>query len=384
MKRGFKFPAALLCVIAAVWLCAGAAIAVENPFWDVSEDAEYYDAVLWAYANNVTSGVTADSFAPKASCNRGQVVTFLWRAYGRPEPKTTSNPFADVRPDSYCYKAVLWAVENGITTGTGPTSFSPANPCTYAHVLAFLWRANGKPEPEWDTPIGNAWYAQAVSWANENDLLGGFSFDPSAPCPRACIVAYLYRNQTEASESVWATLENLKSARIFDQTLQEAIEEGWEDEWLFLYFEGESEESTEMSGIADATILQANLSQAISEGWAEEWIDMYYHAFTDKLSDGALTGTWTDKGLENGEVTYLAEMYAIQRGNECAFSVGYRGGHAYVYRGTLENGVVDCMGVFIRRGELLMTGIECQIRVEGDTLFWDSEEGEQIRFYRDA
>ena len=379
--RKLKFPLALLCAFAAICLCAGAARAVGNPFEDVSEYDDYYDAVMWAYANDVTSGVTADTFAPKATCNRGQVVTFLWRASGRPEPKTASNPFTDVRQDSYCYKAVLWAVENGITNGTSATTFSPTNPCTYAHVVTFLWRANGQPsEPTSD----NAWYAEAVSWANERGLLAGYSFNPAAPCPRACIVIYLYRNETGLSESAWEMLEKLAAADVFEKTLEEAIEGEWDEEWLFNYFAGESEEETAMSDIIDAEILETTFAGAFAEGWAEDWLDMYYHAFTDALSVDGLSGRWFDEGIDwdEDEPRHVSSLWVVQKGSACAFRVYYRGGHSYVFRGNLENGVADCMGIYIHRGELEETEIESQFRVEGKSLLWISESDEEMRYYR--
>lgn len=163
-----------------------------NPFTDVAKDAYYYDAVLWALENNVTTGTTDTTFSPNATCTRGQVVTFLWRAAGCPEPITTENPFTDVTEKDYYYKPVLWAVEHGITTGTSATTFSPGDTCTSAHVVTFLcrWR-NGK----FSTRDGATWYSAAVDWANSQNLLEGMgkAFDPTAPSPRADIVTYIYR-----------------------------------------------------------------------------------------------------------------------------------------------------------------------------------------------
>lgn len=163
-----------------------------NPFTDVAKDAYYYDAVLWALENNITTGTTATTFSPNATCTRGQVVTFLWRAVGCPEPITTENPFTDVTEKDYFYKPILWAVEHGITTGTSDTTFSPGDTCTSAHVVTFLcrWR-NGK----FSTQGGDTWYSAAVDWANSQNLLDGMgkAFDPTAPSPRADIVTYIYR-----------------------------------------------------------------------------------------------------------------------------------------------------------------------------------------------
>lgn len=134
-------------VVTFLWRSQGqpAPTSNSNPFVDVQPGAFYYDAVLWAVENNITTGTGANTFSPDASCTRGQVVTFLWRSQGQPAPMSSNNPFADVRSDAYYYNAVLWAVENGITTGTGADTFSPDNMCTRAHVVTFLWRSQGQP-----------------------------------------------------------------------------------------------------------------------------------------------------------------------------------------------------------------------------------------------
>lgn len=171
-----------------------------NPFTDVPVDAYYHDAVLWALEKNITTGMTETTFGPTQTCTRGQVATFLWRAKGCPEPETKENPFKDVKETDYFFKAVLWAYENGITTGTSETAFSPNGTCTSAQVVTFLWRANGKPAAEY---TGTEYYAEAVAWANANGLLEGTAtpFTPSAPSPRADIVTYLYRDLSEDNRS---------------------------------------------------------------------------------------------------------------------------------------------------------------------------------------
>lgn len=163
-----------------------------NPFTDVPNDVYYHDAVLWAYENNITNGTSATTFSPDSTCTRGQVVTFLWRACGNPEPETTNNPFTDIKEEDYYYKAVLWAVEKGITIGTSATTFSPADTCTSGQVVTLLWRANGSPVATTD---GAEYYSEAVAWAKSSNLLEGTSatFDPKNACPRADIVTYIYR-----------------------------------------------------------------------------------------------------------------------------------------------------------------------------------------------
>ena len=170
----------------------------ENPFTDVPSGAYYYDAVLWAVENGVTDGVTATLFAPDAACTRAQIVTFLWRAAGSPEPNGTS-AFTDVPAGAYYAKAVAWAVENGITTGTSDTTFSPDAPCTRGQSMTFLYRARkGAANASTgftDVPAG-AYYAAPVAWAVENGITNGTgtaTFSPDAPCTRAEIVTFLYR-----------------------------------------------------------------------------------------------------------------------------------------------------------------------------------------------
>ena len=120
-------------------------IPVPPPFEDVEPDGYYRDAVEWAVENGVTTGTSKTTFSPNKACTRAEAVTFLWRAAGSPEPKSASNPFVDVKADDYFYKPVLWAVEQGITNGMDLTHFGPDVPCTRAHVVTFLWRSHDKP-----------------------------------------------------------------------------------------------------------------------------------------------------------------------------------------------------------------------------------------------
>ena len=175
-----------------------------NPFVDVKEGAFYYDAVLWAVnaVPQITNGTDATHFSPKATCKRCQVVTFLWRAMGQPEPTTTVNPFKDVRESAYYYKAVLWAVENGITNGVDPTHFGPDRGCTRGQVVAFLWRAEGEPKPKsLNNPFSDVaegkFYYDAVLWANGMNITNGTDathFSPDATCTRGQIVTFLMRD----------------------------------------------------------------------------------------------------------------------------------------------------------------------------------------------
>ena len=174
-------------------------------FADVKEpSAFYYEPVYWAYEHEpqITNGTDATHFSPNKTCTRAQVVTFLWRANGSPEPKKKVNPFNDVKPDAYYYKAVLWAVEKGITNGTGPNAFSPDKGCTRGQVVTFQWRSNGQPEPKAaNNPFTDvkpdAYYYKAVLWAVENGITNGTSpnkFSPDKTCTRGQIVTSLYRD----------------------------------------------------------------------------------------------------------------------------------------------------------------------------------------------
>ena len=169
-----------------------------NPFADVKEEAYYYNAVLWAAENGITDGTSDTAFSPDAPCTRAQIVTFLWRAAGSPESKNTSG-FADVSADSYYAKAVAWAVENGITTGTGDEKFSPDVTCTRAQSVTFLFRAIGKLSDSKtgfsDVPT-DSYYTNAVAWAVANGVTNGVGdnlFGPDNSCTRAQIVTFLYR-----------------------------------------------------------------------------------------------------------------------------------------------------------------------------------------------
>ena len=169
-------------------------------FTDVSVKEYYFDAIAWAVKNAITEGVNDTIFAPGASCTRAQMVTFLWRANGSPEPTVTELPFTDVAVDAYYAKAVLWAVENGITTGTSDTTFDPDGVVTRAEAVTFLWRAAGNPAADgklFADVESTKYYAEAVRWAVANGVTKGVSdtsFAPGSACTRAQIVTFLYRD----------------------------------------------------------------------------------------------------------------------------------------------------------------------------------------------
>lgn len=173
----------------------------QNPFIDVDENEYYYNAVLWAFENGVTTGSDETHFNPFDSCTRAQAITFLWRANGMPEPSITSNPFIDITSSDYYYKAVLWAFENSVTSGLDSSHFAPSNTVTRKEFITFLWRANGTPEPSItenpfvDVP-NDEYYTKAVLWAFENGITTGSDknhFQVDEECVRAHVVTFLYR-----------------------------------------------------------------------------------------------------------------------------------------------------------------------------------------------
>ena len=177
------------------WLRAGAL-----PFEDVPEGSFCYEAVAWALDKGITTGISETIFDPLGQCGRATVVIFLWRAAGCPAPTTTVSPFTDVKADDWYAPAVLWAVEQGITTGTSETTFSPFEVCNRTTVVTFLWRYMGEPEATVscgfsDVPAG-AWFEAPINWAVENGVtngIGGNLFDVLGVCNRAQVVTFLYR-----------------------------------------------------------------------------------------------------------------------------------------------------------------------------------------------
>ena len=177
---------------------------VENPFTDVPEDSFYFSPVLWAVENGITTGASETTFNPGGECMRAHVVTFLWRAAGSPEPVSNVNPFVDVKESDFYYKAVLWAVEKGITNGSDGTHFNPFGICNRAQVVTFLYRAFGSPavesesNPFTDVPTVG-WFTAPVLWAVQNGITNGLSadsFGPNSPCNRAQVVTFLHRAYT--------------------------------------------------------------------------------------------------------------------------------------------------------------------------------------------
>jgi hypothetical protein len=160
-----------------------------NPFVDVFESDSFYDAVLWAYyaEPQITNGMDKTHFEPMTTATRAHIVTFIWRAMGCPEPTLTECPFEDIEEGDYFYKAVLWAYEKGIVKGTDETHFTPKQTCSTAHIATMLYRALGAGT--------DGWYEEAGEWATQKGFLKDMDLTvgTDVECPRCAIVTFLYR-----------------------------------------------------------------------------------------------------------------------------------------------------------------------------------------------
>ena len=172
-----------------------------NVFSDVKAGKYYELPVAWAFGNAVTSGTDAAHFSPNQTCTRAQVVTFLWSAMKKPTPDPQNAPFVDVKKSAYYYQAVLWAYQNGVTRGVDATHFGPRQPCTRAQVVTFLWSALGRPEPTIESCAfvdakPKDYFYRPMLWAVENGITSGIDashFGPNLPCTRAQVVTFLFQ-----------------------------------------------------------------------------------------------------------------------------------------------------------------------------------------------
>lgn len=198
MRKGGAVLLMLVLVLSCITIPVGAE---ENAFRDVCEGDYFYAPVLWAVNNGITSGIGDGQFGPSNACTRGQVVTFLWRAAGSPEPSAISHEFADVGVQDYYYKPVLWAVEKGITAGVGGGRFGPEQTCTRGQIVTFLWKFKNPPESDivitkFIDVDSRAYYARAVAWAVDNGVTAGVSeyrFGPEQTCTRGQVMTFLYK-----------------------------------------------------------------------------------------------------------------------------------------------------------------------------------------------
>ena len=198
-------------------------------FSDVKASDYFHDPVQWAVKNGITSGTSANTFSPNATCTRGQVATFLYAA-AKGSPTHATNRFSDIRPADYYYKPVLWAVENGITSGTSASTFSPNDGCTRGQVVTFLWRAAGSPQPnstynKFKDVTSSDYYFKAVLWAAEQGITGGTSqttFSPNQQCTRGQIVTFLHHYYGDVNTEPPVVTPSLWDSR-FDLPTQSEI-----------------------------------------------------------------------------------------------------------------------------------------------------------------
>ena len=193
---------AMILVIAIFSVMCFSVEAITNPFTDINKNDYFYEPVLWGLERGVTEGTSATRFSPYADCTRAQIVTFMWNAAGKPEPKRTTCQFTDVEQEKWYYKPVLWAVEQGITNGMTKTEFKPNDKCTRAQIVTFLWRYGNKryAQPhitgQFSDVKSSDYFFQAVRWALEAEITVGTSnttFSPNKICSRAQAITMLYR-----------------------------------------------------------------------------------------------------------------------------------------------------------------------------------------------
>ena len=187
-----------------------------NPFIDVESDDYFYSPVMWAVENGVANGTAPNKFSPDMTCTRAHAVTFMWRAMGSPAPTGSDNPFNDVKSSAYYYNAVLWAVEAGIVNGMAPGKFVPDGNCTRGQIVTMLYRLAGEPQPIGAPDLFNdvkesAYYYKAVTWAVAEGITNGAAvgkFLPDNACTRGQIVTFLYRDLVGAKINITAQPEN--------------------------------------------------------------------------------------------------------------------------------------------------------------------------------
>ena len=317
-KRIFTLLLAVLLLTAVLPLTA---LADDLPFTDVAPGDYCYDAVAWAFENEITNGTSATTFGPESTCTRGQVVTFLWRAMGRPEPESDYNPFTDVAPGTYYEKPILWAVEQGITNGMPETTFEPDTICQHSHILTFMWRANGRREVGAPAPITegwpDSWYNGPVSWAWYNGMLEGQeeSFDPLAPCPRGRTVFYLYR------------LLELGSEVVADLDLADVI-----GTWKLYSFENEGYEAlAEEDGIEQYILVKADGSGMLVS--VDDYEGRQEFPFSELLTTeyGTLKFVYFRYGINISSEIYEAGGDVMRVGSYWTNSDGTLGGNDCVY-----------------------------------------------------
>lgn len=222
-------------IVSANWLLKTVLINVRVGFSDVDPSMYYYDSVYWALDHGITGGMNATDFMPESICTRGQIMTFLWKINGSPEPDLSDNPFTDVSSNRFFYKPILWAYQIGLTAGKSDTLFAPDDPCTRGQVMTFLWKCQKNLEKR-DIPFKDvsrsAYYYHPVKWAYHQGITTGTSpenFSPNAPCTRGQIVTFLYQCRDNRMD-----IYDKNKVDAFDDLTVAALDEaGWTLEGAF-------------------------------------------------------------------------------------------------------------------------------------------------------
>ncbi len=375
----------------------------ENPFTDVPDGEYYAESVGWAINHGpaVTMGTSDTTFEPNATCTRGQIVTFLWRALGEPAPTIKANPFTDVKTDDYFYSAVLWAVENGVTQGVDATHFGPNQGCTRGQVVTFMWRAFGQPEPTTTTNAftdvkADQYYYKAVLWAVENGITKGTSdttFEPNATCTRGQIVTFLCRGMvpepTEfainalgdefllyVEEVVYIT--SIDGTAVYGRVVNGSIRPGervnvysWNDEGepfligsdVIRLEMNKKELDVGEKGDNIGILLSGNIKDVIKDGAAVVKVGSRLKPYTGKF-----VGTLYQLPSRRSPITTEDKFQYYNPGSDFTGTIldlnfDYNGKESYIYPGETREGVV----IELNRPVVVYQGQQLEVRLSGNT-----------------
>ena len=271
---------------------------VSLSFSDVQDpSAYYYNPVYWAVKNKITQGTSETQFSPDFPCTRAQIVTFLWRKAGEPDPSADSNPFTDVSESDYFYKAVLWAVASGITSGTTESTFSPEDVCTRAQCATFLWRAIDSPAPQivgaFEDVASDAYYAKAVGWALENGVTSGTTatqFSPESWCTRAQTMTFFYRASMERVDG-----KDLKDGSVSGSFTETSVNQ-----------------STGLVQLRAADVASDMGVQSVRAAvWTKDNQEDLHWYEMQSLNDGILEAKWSVQDFHHTFGTYHAKLYIV-------------------------------------------------------------------------
>ena len=361
----------LLGLVLSLCMASPAKAATVN-FTDVPKDAYYFDAVQWAVNHEfkITSGTSATTFGSNDPCTRGQVMTFLWRSAGCPEPASDNNPFTDVKEGDYFHKAVLWAVEKKITSGTSATTFGPNDHCTRAQVMTFLWHFEGDPEPEeTDNPFTDveeqAYYRKPVRWAVGRKITSGTSFttfDPHAQCSRAQIMTFLYKGKLRVPSKNGMKITSLMHDHYVyegEYTFNEVEVEGGTKPYTYQWYVIKSD-STEPVALVDSDSeegadsikgAKTNLVKLFNTTMDYDNAKFYCEitdAKGDKITSDKITLTVIDV-----KVTIEPKELALTKGSEAVFTVTVKGGtEPYTYQWYCKDTRRENGGSYTEDGEI--------------------------------